>query len=622
MSRLISTFSSFLVTILIAQISFGPLAIASPALVPYAADPYWTNPNLGGSVDPFNRTSWWNANSNTPLSSTNNTITSNPWSYTTNAPIWDSTGPGGSSGWGDPSITGSDTYGLYGAWNSNSVSKQTDVPWMKFIRLSGVLDKNYNAIIQVLRQQSGYEDDDLIADKIISDGGRFAAMVGASGSLITSLLNLALNPNPQNNAGAPANTDFGNLITYLGIAPEAAILAIRQISMVMTLAALYGELPAEDEDRIAVASVPFGVSLGITTANKVLTQMLVKRFMAKQVVVEIGKIAAAQAASQVAITTGAEIIGMAVATQAAAGVTSRVATGKFAKLVKFFVPPLVMALKAITAGALDYGSTTIIGRNAKNYYRKAELAHKSKSILAIKSESKAKHALWLVLSRDVFPVMVEDATRAGLKISALDDTKRFAAILDKAVPLVVNERWNEYETMMNDYNANILPASANQPARSVIIDEYLLALGKDWDLHAKLYLVQIVMAGMLMKGGLTYHDNQVLDTMAIELRLYPPPKVELSQFKPNDPRIDARGRYLQLKRRMQESVAQAENMKAAKRIKNKDIPTPIRNFSGGQLLLEFIQIDKIVRACENRPSTGEIDLCIGDEIAKSAAKPY
>jgi hypothetical protein len=607
MSQVYSALCSFIVVTLLTQLAFGPLAIANTDghLVAYNADPYWTNPALGGSVDPNKPTSWWNLNSQTN--------TGNPWSYP-GQPQWNSTGPGGSLGWGDGTTSG-DNYGLYGHWGTPGTPKATDTLWMKFIRLSGVVNKDYNLMVQQLRESSGYEEDDLIADKIIKDGGVRAAMIGATGSFITSLLNLATQSNAQNNGG----TDFGNLISLLGIAPEAAILAVRQMTMVMLLAALYGELPADEDDRVEIAAIPFGVSLGASTINKVLTQLIVKKFMTRQVVQEIGKQAAAQAASQAAVTTGAELIGVAMATQAAAGVTSSVATGKFAKLVKFFVPPLVMALKAITAGAIDYGSTTIIGRHAKNLYRKIALTHRSKTIIAIKSESRAKHALWLVLSRDVFPTTLEEATKQGHREAALEDTKRFAAILDREVPLVVNDRWNELQAMNDDFNSQVSNVGSDAP-HSTIIDEYLLTLGKDWDLHAKLYLVQIVLSAMLMKGGLTYHDNEVLDTMAIELRLYPPPKVEVASLKADDPRIDARGRYLQLKRRMQETVALAENQKI-QRIKNNGVPTPMRNFSGGQLLLQFIELDDIVKACESLPTTAAIDLCVADQIAKRTAKP-
>jgi hypothetical protein len=232
-------------------------------------------------VNPESPAHWWNNGAATGtklgVAEIGNT---NPWNFSNTAAVgsapasgrfdssaatpgvaaaadgtWDPSGPNGGGGWGD---SNNDMYNVYSQYSINGMGavRPTDSIWTKLIRYTGVLTKDYTRIIQELRQRNGYEDDDTIADEIISSAITRASLFSAAGSAITGLI-----PRKTNDTGMPdpMSMGYGDFLALLGIPAEAAALMIIQISAVMQIASLYSELPADDDERVDIASIPFAM---------------------------------------------------------------------------------------------------------------------------------------------------------------------------------------------------------------------------------------------------------------------------------------------------------------------------------------------------------------------------
>ncbi|MCC6278026.1 MAG: hypothetical protein IT289_08940 [Oligoflexia bacterium] len=611
---------SLLVSVLMVQFSFGQVAWAqSSEPPPYSKEIFWSQ----SGVDPNQPSSWYNnaqaTGTKMPVASSQNPA---PWSFSSNDPVWDPSGPGGGNGgWGDPST---DPFGVYSQYTVNGIAtvRPTDSIWTKLIRYTGVLTKDYTRLVQESRSRNGYEDDDTLADNLISSASKKAAAIGAAGAVITSLI---VKKN-DNGTGIPdpggIGMGYGDLLAALGIPMEAAALMIIQMSAVMQMASIYGELPPDDDDRVDLASIPFAMSLTSTAASRFVTEKIISGIGTRIAAQEVAALAAKNVGAKIAVESGAETVGIAVAAQAAAATAASTATGAtsgwFSRYVTAAMPFIKVGVKAGAGAAISGVTTRILLNKAKKLYRTMAAARKAKVILAVRSEPKAKQAVWLLLTRHVFPTMVKANPKS------LEDTRMYAAVVDQMMPLVRNGKWDELRAMNEDYRSRVIKSEDGTQARSVLIDEYLLALGKDLDLHARLYLVKLVLGGMLMKGGLEYADNQVLETMGVELMLYPPPKVSFAMFRPNDPRLDARGRFLQLKQEMQQSVAKAEALRAEAQAasgKKTNVVVAKRGRAGQIIFEDWYQSEKVVNLCEDQNSPDRVNDCITKEIMKKENQP-
>ncbi len=568
---------NFLTPLLIIQIVLGSAFAQTPAPQPITSpDPFWSN----NGIKPNDPNHFWNQTLG------QNNPNNDPWGGSDNS--WPND-PNGNY-FGDPT---NDPFGVYnGFGNSNLYMniRPTDTIWVKLIRYTGVLNKDYAGLVHDLRRKNGYQSDEAIAQEIVSTAAKDAGWSGAAISTIPFVLKQFF----------PGLTDPNNLGGFsvgmtISVAPEFLLQFRQQAIMIMTLAELYGELPNDEDERLKLVQTSFLISMladgalqfGHGSVLSLLTSAANKYFPLEQTASQMlantvpqisasGAIKVAESAGNSELSLLADALATKViAPEAAAVAANKIVVGQdpsgnsnamtfTSTAVHNMIPVLAACVSAAAAYGLDRYATRKIGLNAKVAFELAKNKHQAKSIFNIRNDSRAKGAVWLIVTRDVFQ-----------NSKNLDDQKLYAAILDKEMPLANNKSWDERKELFEAYSQD-----------SKIIDGYLRELADELDTNAKLYLVKLVLAGMLMKGGLNYKDQTSLRIVATLLGLYNPPKININALKPGDIRRAERDRFIQMRAKMLQAVGINLGEKESDEILTTVGPSESRRWKSGKIILQ------------------------------------
>jgi len=249
--------STILTAALIGQFTLGS-SIAVAQASNFQNDPYWSN----AGVDPKNSNFWFNqAPGSDPTQPNSNDPWGSNWGSGNNSTWGDTSGTwsnlGSNQGW-DPS---NNPYGGLGdMWGNSSTTnvRPTDPLYVQFMRWSGVVSKNYAAVIKAKRVKYGAyssEDNDYLADQIIKEWSLRAAQIGAGAAVIPSLFATlqAVTPGLNNLSpmyGYGGGMAMGTLGDYFGV-------IVAQANMMYSLQELYGELSTDDDERTGDSTFPF-----------------------------------------------------------------------------------------------------------------------------------------------------------------------------------------------------------------------------------------------------------------------------------------------------------------------------------------------------------------------------
>jgi len=581
----------FLVAILSVQLSVGT-ALATAKAANVQSSP------LIDQLNPTDKCAWWNTSN--PAECTASTISipmnTDPWGLGDDDPSWNYNGPGNGN-WGED-----DPNSPFSTGNWGGGTPSTDLGFVDRM-LKSILTANYSdEVVEDMNEHGIWnsETQDAVADEIINKYSGYATSwsIGASaGIALLDYLFLGKWRGTGPISGPISTVVGGGLILTAGMG-EAFNVMRMQISMLLEIMELYGELPSNPVQRSSEASLAMTTGLGGPALNLAVNRILKLVPLAGAVPpgapptlptfpLDPGAAGAGAAPAagnpfinetligQSGISASAEAEKAVPEIMAKSGLLSA-ATNRFGgkKVMEFLAAHTTLfkvAASTAFAAVTTYGITEYMGKHYKKKFRKLAKLHEHNVLEAFKNNSDAKQAIWLILTKDVFR---KDKTDDALTDQ---DAKLYATIISQKIPLLHYGSYNEKEALFRQYKASgedpeklkvdekptkVVAAPTPKPTPDIFggfggpitpsptpkpmneIDKKLARLNRDLDLQQKLYFIKLIESGMLMKGFLSSRDNETVETIGIELGINPPPKLVL---KDNDPRKLVHAHYKALR---------------------------------------------------------------------------
>lgn len=392
-------------------------------------------------------------------------------------------------------------------------AKPTDTWWVSWIRRSGIFITDYTRVISNLRASGYYGDDDKMADELIKHHAQKAAWIGGLTATVPALIKILLGTvNPT--AG---NIGYGVSFAVGGMA-DLGTLFKQQSTMILKLAEIYDQLPYDEDERVDIATYPFGTALAGAIINKVIAvqilklgaEALVTPASAAQWVAEAAAKVAAQGGDANAVVNAARVAAQNPGGKAAADgfITAFILkkllpyAGNMEAQLTLAVRGLSFTMRSFLAFALVYGlnkkATEYLGKRAKMFFKAKRVPMLGKNIFNLSNDYKAKAVLWILLTKNVFPKM------------DLESAKMYAAILHTQMPLIKTDKIDEREAIFADYEKH----------QDKLIEKYLNDLNYKLSINAKLYLMKLLLSGIYMKSQPTFEDDMLISSTAARLDLY------------------------------------------------------------------------------------------------------
>jgi len=606
---------------------------------------------------------WWNTTSPNNCNPTDNSQPGNndPWSLGGDDPLWNTNGPdNGNWGGTDPNSPFSS-----GNWGGGDYS----TPKLTFLesQMWKILTANYtDEVVDDMNEHGTWNSDtqDAVADEIIKKYSYYSTAWSIGASAGEALLDYIFMDKWRGTGvvTGPLSTLAGGGLMATALIVESFKVMQMQLTMLLEIMELYGELPSNPMERSNEASLAMttglvgpGLNLAVNRALKLSTGMVsppttIPNFpslpigpVAPPVSPEtlLGKtgIASAQEAERVA----PEIMAKSGFLKAA---TDKFGASKVGAILLAHSTLFKIAASTAFAALTTYGITNYMGKHYKKAFRKMAKLHEHNVLESFKNNSDAKQAVWLILTKNTFrPDKTDDALTP-------QDAKLYATIVSQKIPLLHYGNYNESDSLFREYKKEVpspspipkpklpldpdpfnlvnspFPLPKDTPKPPNEIDKKLERLKRDLDLQQKLYFVKLVESGMLMKGFLSSRDNDTLETISIELGINPPPKVTL---KDGDPRTLVQVRYKALRdglvgevRNRVLATAKSQGMTAAQAaVFQKNLPAGDLRYRAGELLIEdFYNPEQqlISKWAERSNISGVIDQ--KDLIQFQAIAPY
>jgi hypothetical protein len=581
----------FLAGILFIQFSVGNLALAADRSL------------INQLPNPGDKCAWWNTTNTASCTDQTSLVNSNPWEIGDDDPTWNYNGPDNGQ-WGgiDPNSPFSN-----GNWGGGTYT----APKLTFLeqQMWSAITANYtNEVVDDMQEYGIWDSDteDTVADQVISKYSKYATAWAIGATAGEALLDFVFLDKWRASGAVvgPAISSLG--LSGLALMTESFQVMQMQITMLLEIMEVYGELPTNPTERANEASLAMtsglvgpGLNLVISRALRIaagagappvsvlpvpgvgggglVPPIPMPNFgpSTGSVVDAVGSATADTLMGKTGIANAAEVEKVVPAIMEKTGFLKAAIARFGATKVGAFMAAhsALFKIGASTAFAAltTYGITRAMGNHYKKYYRKLAKLHEHNVLESFKNNSDAKQAVWLILTKNAFrPDKADDALTA-------QDAKLYATIVSQQIPLLHNGKYSESETLFKQYKAggedpdklkltpkpegtpgvkpspsptpNIFagfgdPSPKDTPKPSNTIDIKLARLQRDLDLQQKLYFIKIIESGMLMKGFLSSRDNDTLENISIQLGVNPPPKLVL---KDNDPRALVEARYKALR---------------------------------------------------------------------------
>lgn len=425
-------------------------------------------------------------------------VPADPWN------IGSDNGTGWNNGWTSDPANGTDPYSLgWGGGTGFTTLSPFDDLAAYAIQMAGVLTFPYYQSISDLRSKNSFENDDQIAEAIIKDAIKSAGGWGAINSVIYTLGTLVqpkLNP-----GGGSAGWAFGGLVATLG--HDFYQVFKTQSTMILKLAALYGELPNNPQERVDLLKTSFAVAAGIggavTNGQIFLAKMIEKQLgVEAAIAAQAGTTLLAQEVFANTVATGAtnalskevlakaipkgiqeiavrEITIEATSLAAANGIVQAAARdGLQVTITKAAGNRWIAALKSDGAKKLGAGllagavaaflsyqanalSTKWLAKDIKSFFKASREIREAKAIRYVKTNPLMRKTLWMILTRDVFNRVPDKNVQL-----------RYAQVVASEVPLVKNKMVDEFADVVTNFNntTQSMCVSATTPKPTVRTD--------------------------------------------------------------------------------------------------------------------------------------------------------
>ncbi len=542
-----------------------------------------------------------------------------PWNVGSGAsdPTWGNTGPGGmgSGSWGSTDPNGVGNYDPSGYGNSFNMGYQNYNALDGFaefaIQTSGVLTYPYQAVISELKKNESYEkSDDKIADELISQAWREAAADSRDSAYLftAGAYNLKLNPNA---GGLGQSIGFGmGFVGQLGY--DFYTVFKVQAKLILSLAALYGQLPTNPQERVRLISDQLtwaALASTLETRAQVVLQKAIEKGLGvkpdpiippggggggggnpwdpnplqptpsggTQPAAEMGQSVAK--GEHVGAIEAEKQMGLFEAEKQVATAEANIAQDPAVKK--------ALQKEVTTHGSLFWKFRIVNGmQKADNpaFQKLLNLSDNSKKLIAA-GVSTSVVAL-VAYGLDGYTTMkVGGKVKAKLKLT---QAKYRAAALRfvKTDPRAHKTLW--VLISRDVFKRSLLSSDANQKNELILAnakfaralnktipwmknkmwdeqletikefaadpkmpDKNLVALKDIMNMESKLIFMHYLISAMLVKGSLSQSDITSLDTVAIYLGLIPPPKMN---WGPNDIRNDDKARYLSMSTKLIEET--------------------------------------------------------------------
>lgn len=609
------------------------------------------------------------------------TTNCDPWSICNEpggTPGWLNTGP--SSGWDDPTTPLGSSWGISQPFSSVN---QLEDSWAYMVKMSDVVSAPYEKDIVKLIRNNATKNQDEIADIIIGDGKFEAASWGAVVAVVFFTMNYLV---------TKLTNSSGGVWSAIGTVGSAAVTTYwefyesfrAQAGMILRLDALYGGIgdnPTTRLNRIKNSFAFFSLLSGLQNLSvQKISGLITSRLLARagataaaQAVLPAAVGAAAtaataaatQAAGQAAANAAAQaelpVLNAAVTqvlTQAASKETGTVAiqgasgtvtqVSKKGLLTQFAIwfknlgeggqkivaGAIACFITAIVSVGINYYSTWVMGHTMKVKFQRESAEREAEGLATINQSSEAKHALWLILTRDVFNRMVPTkVTKEDVKVFStqgeklvekvenkpvqiqgyykpnfpIEEQQRYANLVAKMLPLVNSQTFgNEFDELAKDFKEN-----------PKMIDNYLNNLRDSLSVEAKIWFMKIILTGMYVKGRLNDGDVTTLHTVARFLALEPPPGKKPAD---NDVRNIQISRYALMVNQIEKAIADKQRIVAGLGPK-KNLSEPEktlledvkkRGVSGQVIYEQFKNVgEAMVRVAQTQKANPDADLTEG-----------
>ena len=334
-----------------------------------------------------------------------------PWNWGGDDPTWNYNSSN------DPIWSGYDNSSGYGSGYSQPQQ-------MNFLerQLQGVLTQNYTSkVLDEINQVGIYNDEtvDIVADRIINKYARHSMYYGVAASLGVSLMDYLFLD--QWRLGSGVMGSLGSYALYGAatsavLIPESFAVMQQQLAMLLEIMELYGQLPANPYDRASEVSAAQNLILGVTAGNTFVSRLLgigrvigqktpptgedpIPVVKATETVLEQTGLSSAQEAEK----TSTEIVAKSGLETAATQKFGATKVGEWlAKQSPILKSAAAVTFSSALWAASSFISTKMLGNHYKRLYRKLSRFSQHNLIETLKDRPDAKHALWLILTKNVF----------------------------------------------------------------------------------------------------------------------------------------------------------------------------------------------------------------------------